>query len=428
MSSRPGNQRSLAFGLGKTGLWFAISRAVQMASGVWITRRLDPDDFTLLAVIFAIQGFAQQITALNLTSELVRARSIEKQDLAVAWSYEFIRNMIIWALLAACAPWLASAMGHPEASGALRLSACGLLIGSFRNPRLVELRREGKFGRLGWIESAPLLAYSLFAVLFVGIRPDYHSLIWAGLASILFGVALSYHRLPWKPCLNFDFQRLRPMLSLGLMLLLGTGFFALREHGIVFVVSAGGLGGDLGYLNRGIAFSMALALQAVGIFWKVAYPHYAGMHLNGGDVIRDAFVANRWLLLAGLPLALVAGSFSDSIIDLALGEKWQPVAPLWSWLVVSGALLLANAPLDVALQAIRRERLQMFVLAVSTCLHLSVSWFLLPTYGIIAVGIAACSSTLLSSILLRIILLNMKVASADQTLDREHHIDMTTIK
>lgn len=404
MSFGLGNQRILVFGLGKTGAWFAISRIAQMAAGVWVTRHLDPEDFTLLAVIFAIQGFAQQITALNLSSELVRAHSVEKEDLEVSWSYEFIRNAAIWVVLAACAPWFSAWMGHPEVSGTLRLSACGLLIGSFRNPRLLELRRQGKFGRLGWIESAPLLAYAFFAVLFVAVSPDYHSLIYAGLASALFAVILSYHRLPWKPCFNLDIQRVRPMLSFGLLLLLGTGFFALREHGVVFIVSACGYGEDLGYLNRGIAFSMALAFQAVGLFWKVAYPHYASVHLQGGDAVHDAIIASRWLLLAGLPAALIAGLFSHSIIVLALGAKWQPVAPLWAWLVVAGALLLANAPLDAALQAMRREKIQMLIAGVATCLHLAISWFLLPTHGITAVGMAACASTLLSSVLLRVAL------------------------
>ena len=102
MRSGSSNQRRLAFGLGKTGAWFAISRVAQLASGVWVTRQLDPRDFTLLAVIFACQGLIQQISALNLTSELVRARSIKNEDLSVAWSYEFIRNLLIWIIFKRC--------------------------------------------------------------------------------------------------------------------------------------------------------------------------------------------------------------------------------------------------------------------------------------------------------------------------------------
>lgn len=408
MRSGSSNQRRLAFGLGKTGAWFAISRVAQLASGVWVTRQLDPRDFTLLAVIFACQGLIQQISALNLTSELVRARSIKNEDLSVAWSYEFIRNLLIWIILVAFAPLLAAGMKHPELAGGIQLSACGLLIGSFRNPRLIELRREGKFGRLGWIESAPLMVYALSAVTFVWMRPDFYSLIYAGLASSLSGVLISYHRLPWKLTLNFDFQRLRPMLAFGLVLLIGSFFLALRQHGIVFIVSANGLGGDLGYLNRGLAFSMVLALQGVGLFWKVAYPHYATIHLQGGNVIHDAIEVNRWLLLLALPVALLLGFFSESIISFVLGEKWQPVAPLWAWLVVSGTLMLCNAPLEAALQALRLEKTQLTISAISTCIYFTLAWFLLSTHGIVAVGIGACAGNILSTIVLRFFLLKQK--------------------
>lgn len=425
MSFATSNHRHLLSGLTKTGGWFVISRAVQLATGVWVTRQLDPKDFTVLAVVFAIQGFAQQATALNLGSELVRAREIDKADLDVAWSYEFIRNVILWSIISALAPWLAAWTKYPEVTGAIRLSACGMLIGSFRNPRLVELRRQRLFGRLGWLESAPMLAYAAFAVLFVGMKPDYYSLIYTGLASAFVGVIISYHRLPWRPALNFDFQRVRPMLTFGLVLLLASGFFALQENGIVFIVSARGFESDLGYLNRAIAFSMALAFQAVGVFWKVAYPHYAVVKLEGGDVVREAIVASRWLLLSCLPVALLVGSFSGTIINLVLGEKWSPVAPLWSWLLAAGALRLANAPLEACLQAIRRERIQTLIFAASTSLYLVMAWLLLPTHGITAVGMAACASTVLNTILLSVILRKSKEPPDGRTLSPERVSNVT---
>ncbi len=395
-----GNQRQLLGGLGKTGAWFAGARLVQILAGLWVTRILDPQDFAILAIIFAVQGFIQQLTALNFTSELVRSSSISQEDTDCAWSYEVIRNVFIWLLLITCAPMAAGWMGHPEASSGLRLSASGMLLACFRNPRLVELRRAGRFGRLGWIEAIPMVAYAMFSVWFVSFSPNYLSLIYAGLASSCCGVIATYGGLPWRPRFNFEFARIRPMLGFGMFLLLGTGLFALREHGIVFVASAAGHAHDLGYLNRGIAFSMALVLQAIGIFWRVAYPHYAAVHREGGNAPKDAVMAFRWLLILGLPTAVAIACFSEPIISLTFGEKWQPVAAVWGWLVISGSLMLANAPLEAALQAVRREKIQISISAISTFVSLGIAWILLPQYGLAGVGIAACVSNLLATILL----------------------------
>jgi hypothetical protein len=69
------NHRLFISGLGKTGAWFVASRLTQITAAVWVTRILLPEDFAILAVIFAIQGFIQQFTAINLSSELVRAHT-----------------------------------------------------------------------------------------------------------------------------------------------------------------------------------------------------------------------------------------------------------------------------------------------------------------------------------------------------------------
>lgn len=248
-----------------------------------------------------------------------------------------------------------------------------------------------------------MMAYAIFSVLFVIWKESYYSLIYAGIASTFCGVVATYVRLPWRPQFNFEFARIKPMISFGLILLAGTGLFALREHGMIFIVSATKHADNLGYLNRGFAFSMALALQAMGIFWRVAYPHYARVHLNGGDASRDAVVAYRGLLALGLPAAILLACYSTPIINLLLGEKWQPVGQVWGWLVIAGALMLANAPLEAALQAVRHETLQITIAAFTTFLSITIAWFLLHVYGIAGAGMAACVGHLTASILLVIV-------------------------
>jgi O-antigen/teichoic acid export membrane protein len=252
---------TLLGGIGVTGGWFAVSRVLQLASGLWITKQLAPGDFTLLATVFAIQGFAQQVTTINLSSHLVRAAKVEAADLTVAWSYEAIRNLLIFGLIFALAPYLAMWMGRPDATLPLKISAAGLLIGALRNPRLVELRRDGKFGLLGALDAIPAIAYALLAVGLVIAHKSYWSLIYAGLGAAVISIITTYIGLPWKPSLNFDTTRAGPMFKFGVVILAGTGFAALREHGMVFIISKSAFVADLGYYNRALAFSLALAMQ-----------------------------------------------------------------------------------------------------------------------------------------------------------------------
>lgn len=388
---------ALLGGIGVTGLWFFSSRIVQLLSGLWITRQLAPEDFTLLATVFAIQGFAQQITGINLSSHLVRAKRIDASDLQVAWSYEFIRNLLIFGVIFSFAPHLASWMERPEATLPLQISASGLLIGALRNPRIVELRRDGKFGLLGALDAIPAIAYAALAVGFVIFHKSYWSLIYAGLGSAVISIIVTYIGLPWKPAFNFDTSRAKPMFTFGIVILAVAGFMALREHGMVFLISKGGLSSDLGYYNRAIAFSLSLALQGVSVFWRVAYPHYSRMEIEGECSLRKASTIQKWILLAGIPLAGVAVLAGRPLIPLVLGEQWIPLIPIWSGYVIAGVFALANAPFEASLQARGSERLVLWMGATTTLTQMAISWYLMTLYGIAGVSFGAIVALALTS-------------------------------
>jgi O-antigen/teichoic acid export membrane protein len=393
---------SLLGGIGVTGLWFAASRGIQLASGLWITRQLLPDDFALLATVFAIQGFAQQLVGINLSSHLVRAQTIHGDDLAVAWSYEFARNIVLFLLVFGIAPFIAEWMQRPDATSPLRWSATGLLIGSFRNPRLVELRREGKFGLLAALDSIPGIFYALFAIILVSNRGDYWSLIWAGLGSAVITVLASYYRLPWRPNFNFSWHRARPMFAFGVVILAATGLSAFNEHGMVFLISKSKHADELGYYNRGVAFSFALALQGVSVFWRVAYPHYSKIHIAGGDTLGMARRAQNYLLIAGLPLAMLGIWIGGYAIPLVLGEKWIPIIPLWSVFVLTGVFAMAKAPFEAAFQAIGKERMVLVLLVITTLLQLSFSWLMLHKVGIVGTAYGAIVASICTTFLYRL--------------------------
>lgn len=397
------HRKALASGLRMLGSWFVFSNVVRIASAVFVTRRLDPEDFVIMAVVLAIQGFATKLTAFNMLAELVRARELDRESLRVAWTYELVRNTALWGILVVFAPVFANWMDHPEVTGPLRVTSLTLLITGFTNPRIVELRRLGRFGMLGFIDASGSASYAFCSILFVCLKPDYWALVYAGLVGAAVPVILVYAVAPWRPGLSFSLRRARPMLAFGGVLLVETAFQALREHGMVFLLNANVNEIDLGYYNRAVAFSLALALAASSIFWRVAYPVYSQHELAGHSSLAEAARAQWWVLLATLPVTALLGIFRVPLISFVLDSKWAPMASLWAWFVLAGALALAGAPYEAAFQARRRERIGLLILAASTVLQLLLAWVLLPTYGVTSAGIAACLGGTFSILAYRII-------------------------
>ena len=401
--TRSEHRRALIGGLRKLGSWFVLSNIIRIASTVIVTRFLNPRDFALLAVVFAIQSFATKLTAFNMFSELVRAKELDGEDLRVAWTYELLRNTLLWLVLVIFAPVFATWMGRPEVVWPLRVTSSSILILGLMNPRIVELRRAGRFGMIGFMDGLNTGAYALCSVVLVWLKPDYWALVYAGLVGPLVSVVAMYVVAPWRPGLSFNLERAKPMFAFGVVLLAVTGLQALRENGMVFLLNSQVYEDDLGYYNRAVAFSFSLALAATSLFWRVAYPMYSQHEIAGHSSLLEASRTQRIILLVTLPVTAVVAIFSERLIGFAVEAKWTPMAPVWSWFVLAGALALANAPYEVAFQARRREKMSMVILALSTVVQLFIAWLLLPVYGVASAGMAAAASILLSIVAYRVI-------------------------
>lgn len=384
-------------GLGKVGGWFAVTRLAQVAASVWVTRELSPGDFAVMTVIAAIQGTINQITSFNLGSELVRARTLMARSLTVSWTYELARSVLLCFLLLALAPVLAGWMGMPTAAAPLRLTAIALLPVGLRNPRLIELRREGRFGLLGWIECFPGLIYAVSSIVFVYLEPSFWALVWAGLASGIAAFAQSYSLLPWRPALDFHWPTARPMFAFGLILSFTSLLSSVRSHGIVFLLTALGFRNELGYYNRATAFSWALALQAISILWKVSYPLFSQQEIAGTSCFRQAGRVQLFLLVLSLPLAGMAIFLGPTLIPWILDSRWRPIIPLWCWLVLASVFAIANSPYEAGMQASRHERVGLWIYFAITVLQFGLAAILLPRLGLPAVGIA-CMVAMLASL------------------------------
>lgn len=393
---------TLLGGLRSSSAWFILSNGLKLGVGLWATRHLDPKDYSLLATVLAIQGFVIGLTAFNMSSELVRAARIDAGDLRVAWTCEAIRNLVIWGALFFLAPSVADWLQRPDAVLPLRVSISVLMASLLISPRLVELRRSGRFGTLGMIDGLSSVCYAVATVTFVLIFQNYWALILAGILTPLFQAIISHVLVPWFPRPLFDLARAKPMAKLGVVLLALTWIAALREHGMVFVISSSVTEDELGFYNRALTFSYSLAFVATALFWRVAYPTYSRHSIDGRNPLVDASKAQAWILILTLPLAAVGILWREFWIETALGSTWLPMVEVWSWLLIAGALLLANAPFEAAFHAIRRERVGMLINGVSAALQLLTAWLLLPVFGLLAAGIGMVAAIIFSLICFRL--------------------------
>lgn len=382
------SQVNLPAALGVTGGAFAIARLIQLASAVWLSRVLTPYDFGVLAIVTAIQAFSMQITAVNLGAELVRCSKLDSRDVEVAWTYEFLKNIALWAVLFIPADYWAGLLNRPDATIAVRISSLGFIISAFRNPYLVQIRRDRLFALLGVIDVVPALVLAVVSVSLVVWTGSYMGVIYAMLASLIASTCLSYLAFAAQPRFRFSIQRVLPMLQFGGKLFIASVAAGLESNFPVFLVASLGQTEDVGYLNRAYAFSIAIALSVSAMIWRVTFPHYAQLVVSGSIPLAHALRSSSVVTAVGLAVTVPAIIFSKEIVSCLLGTQWTAISALWSLLLCASILSMAASPLTSVLHATRNENTQIAVFLCGAVLAVALCWLLYTPMGLLGIGVA----------------------------------------
>jgi len=370
------------------GIIFALVRVVSLLASLAVTRALDPGVFTILAIAMMVFGLTERLTVVNMLSHLTRAKSIEPIDYQVAFSCELVRGAIL-ATIICLVGFGVQFWGSDQRVGiAISILSLSFVINGMRNPRIVDLRRDGKYFLYGLCEFSPALGFAGFSVLLVTLDPSYTSLIWSAVLSNLVGVVVGYVIIPWRPKFCIKWEVARPMVNLGVVLFVGGLAVYGRDQFAIMLLTFQGAGDNIGIFNRAAAFSWVIGIQVVGLQWKVLLPLFAKSYHSGASVVR---MVNRFqgiIFLASLVGAAIAIQFGDQIVTTLLSEKWSGVTLFWTPLACAAGIALSSAPLEANFQAEHREKEAVKIYLCSLGVHIVAMLLLFHLYGYKGIGLA----------------------------------------
>jgi O-antigen/teichoic acid export membrane protein len=368
---------------------------------VLLARLLTPADYGMFALALSIQLAGQRLAELGLPAALIGQAdepSVDQQT-AVAGA-ALSTSLLLSATLFAVAFALTPALGVD--SEALRVIAVAGLAMPFYAGRAVPtalMERRLRFGRVALVEAADTLTFNAFAL--AGAIAGLGAFSLAGavpvgaLASMAAAWALqSFAR---RPALRLD--PLRPMLKFGAQVTLVQGINVVQEVGFVTALTAIGGSAAAGfYAMAKRLFSFPIALT--GAVSRVSFP--ALSRSRGMRASRAASAALYTTIIAGLPLALVAGAVQP-LIQVVLGDTWMPTSDV----VLAGSLgmmVAASANATMVGYALAEGAVGSIVAAaaVQTLLSFVLAIALTSPLGETGIGLAVTASSLGAMVVLAI--------------------------
>jgi len=374
----------------------AVIALIALIGQILLARLLVPEDFGAVAVGLATVAFVNLLADGGLGAALIRRdEAPERKELQALTALQITETTLIAGVVTALAP----AFGHVGWVTALIVASTPLL--AMQIPGRIVLERALAYRRLAVVEIVQVLVFNIWALAWVLSGAGVWGLASAPIARSVAGVlAMAWASPVGVPMPRYSWRRIRALVGFGLRFQAVTGLWLVRQQGLNFVVA-----GMSGLSTLGLVSVARRVLEVphllFGALWRVSYPTMSELVARGERVTSLVERAvGITAVVAGATLAGIAAA-APGLVPALFGEPWRDAAVV----IPAACLGLAVAgPVSVACQgylyavgdatAVLRSGL------IQTATLFAVTMALLPSLGIVAVGIGWLVSYLVEAVLL----------------------------
>ncbi len=191
------------------------AQAIRLILGVYLARKLTPDDVGLVAIVAAVTATGDLLRDQGMTYALIQSKDLDDRHLNSAFRYMSILTVIEILLLAGLAPAAAWFYGRPELT-AITLGLCfASAAGGFAALPLALLKRRMQFDRLAAIQIASLALAVPVVAAGAALGWGYYALMLYMVLPAVLTLAGAWLACDWRPGLSAAPGGWRPVAAAG---------------------------------------------------------------------------------------------------------------------------------------------------------------------------------------------------------------------
>jgi PST family polysaccharide transporter len=309
---------------------------VQLGTTILLARLLSPHDFGLVAIVFALLGFAPLLIDLGSTDASVQRTRIFHTDVSTLFCLNVAIATVLALVLVIASPYLASLYDEPALTGIAVASSLTFMMSALSAQHYALMRRAMQFRRIAVIEIVASLLSCVAAIVMAYTGWGYWALVTKAILAPSLSAVGVWASCQWVPGQPQITPAVKEMLRFGLGV---TGFtmtdqFARSTDRVVLGYFYGA--SSLGYYqNAFLLYDNVLGLLTQPLH-NVATSSLSKLKNEVEELKRSWRAALSSLtFLSSLAFAGLAVTGHDFVVIL-LGAKWEPAGPLLCIFAVRG--------------------------------------------------------------------------------------------
>ena len=381
-------QKKMVSGYAWQGATKAIVQTSSWIATIWVARILAPADYGIMAVVGVFTGFALRVSEMGLAEGLITQKSSNRQNEDGIFTLGIVLAAVVYAILYASAPAIASLYDLPEIELVIRVAGLAMFLGVVKAVPYALVMRDLDFRYRSLVEMTANGVQIVVMVWLATIGYSYWSLVWAFMARhlvMMLAYLPRYGHIPW---FTMPTAGARQSARFGVKVTLNRlSFFVLQNSPAAIIGKM--LGTTIvGYYNMAFQLAVMPIDKIASVFNQVTFPAIARVHKDRVDDARYLFLqTHRYLLLLVQPALIGLALVAPDLIPLLLTEKWNPVVPVLQIFCLLNILRLSSMIFAPVLSGRNRPELVLTVTVVGLAL-LPAAVFIGTRMGLIGVMIA----------------------------------------
>src|SRR5947209_16288545 len=332
-----------------------LTQLFQWSVTLFVTRMLEASDYGMMTAGVVFVGLADMLAEAGVGKALVHKKSLERADLAQAFTLGLILSAGLYlALFVAAGPIALYYQDQSDFAPFLRVLGLLLFLVPVRSVAGALLERNLHLGKQSAIQLGGALASAALVLSLALAGMGYWALAAGTLASRLMEAACTWYASGWRPVLAWPARRAWQLLSYGLYVSGASLLWFLYNNADFAAVNTFGGTVLLGYYA--VAFQlMTLPMQKLSAHVNhIMFAVFCKLQ-DDRERVRNWFLRLTVLLtFVIMPVLVGLALVARDGIPLLLGERWQTALLKFQLLFTVGVVIVVIFALPNALAALGR--------------------------------------------------------------------------
>ncbi len=346
-------RKKIISGIKWTSISTLTSAILQLLQITVLARILEPADFGLVTIIMVIVGLSQVFADFGLNMAIIHKQDILAEQLSTLYWLNILFGLVLFILLVILSPLIANFYNIPSLSHLIPIAAIAIVIQSTSKQFLALFEKKMQFNTIAKIDIFSMFVNFLLSVLLAIKGFGVFSLIIPFLvfhllkSFLLILKGLQFH----KPKLVFDVKSVKYFIRFGVFQT-GAGIVNYFNSQVDVLIIGRLLGSEtLGIYSLAKQLTQRPAQIINPIVTRVTFPIMARVQDDLKELKKIYLSTLKYISLINAIAYSCVIVFSETLVNIFLGEKWAEATDLVRILAIYFAIRAIGNPIGSLIMA-----------------------------------------------------------------------------